>query len=253
MSRFRLVIQTAVALAGLGSAAQATVVSTTTQTLTFGPQLTEFGGLSQPFSYFDSNLGTLQSITFNSSFGFTSQVTVQNGAATSSNGSVKAEGFLIMSAQNGGVNAVVQSALNTVGDAGPYTSFTLDVLGASRTYALAPNLSTVLASNSTTHTLGTTVDSAPLDLLPFEVAGGGATNMIANTFTQTDLSNNGGNTSSTEATHATATFSIFYTYDDSTATPPSSPPAVPEPASLALLGVGVLGAGLVRRRSKSQK
>jgi hypothetical protein len=251
MLRFRQILAAGAASIGLSCAAQAANITTATQTLTFGPQRTEFGGLSQAFNYFDSNLGTLLSVNIGTSYGFTSQITVSNNAATSSSGTAQAEGLLSLSAQNAGVNNVLQNLLNTPVDPafnGGISATTFDLLGTRRGYGLAPGASSILQSDATTQVRQPITDTTGNDLLPFEVAGGGTTNVIANTFTTTLQSNNGGNTSTVEATTATATFSISYTYDNSTAQPPPNP--VPEPASLALLASGLFGVGMIRRRGK---
>ena len=253
ISRIRLFLQTALAWASIGSAAQAAIISTAPQTLTFGPQKTDFGGIAQPLDYFDSNLGTLESLTVSTSYGFNSSITVTNRAANGSIGTASTESTLILSAQNGSVNSVLQNLLNTAVDPiiyGGYSTITLDLNSTKKANNLAPNTSTVLSSTAATQNSGSTSDSRPADLLAFEVAGGGATNLIANTFTQTNLSNNGGNTTATESTNAQAAFTIYYTYDNSTATTNTNVSQVPEPATLTMLGVGLLGAGTLRRRGK---
>lgn len=256
MSRFRLLLAAGAASVGLGCAAQAAIITTTVQSLNFGPQRTEFGALSKAFNYFDSNLGTLQAINIGASYGFTSLVTVANNAAASSNGNAQTEGILSLSAQNSGVNGVIQSLLNTVADPttdGGFSSVTYDLLGARHPYNLAAGASTILQSDATNHVTGPVTDTRANDLLAFAVAGGGSTNVIADTYTTTLQTNNGGNTSTVEATTGQATFSISYTYDNSTAAPPPPPPPpnpIPEPASMALLGAGLLSVGMIRRRGK---
>ena len=69
----------------------------------------------------------------------------------------------------------------------------------------------------------------------------------ANTFTGTTISQSGGNSTASQTTTGLGNFTIFYTYDNSTATPPP-PTGVPEPATMALLGAGWSGIGMTRRR-----
>ena len=67
-----------------------------------------------------------------------------------------------------------------------------------------------------------------------DFTGGGTIALSASTFTQTDVSNTGGNTSASQMTEASLTGSVTYYYN-----PPL--PATPEPSTLALLAVGALG------------
>lgn len=233
------------------AAAHATTITTATQTITFGPALTEFVNASQPLALFDSGLGTLDSVTIGGTYGFTSAMTITNSAANASSGSARTESAAAFGSGNNAINSVIQNLLDTTGSStvGGTTlnPAALDILGGKSDYSLAPGGSTTAASNAATVTIAPVTDNVAADLQAFEAAGGGAFNVLFNTATATVLSNTGGNTSATENTTATGTVTLYYTYNQAAVPPPAS---VPEPASIALLGAGLLGAGVLRRSRK---
>jgi hypothetical protein len=70
-----------------------------------------------------------------------------------------------------------------------------------------------------------------------EFTGGGNIGLNASTFTQTTLSNTGGNTTSSQVTDAGLTGTVTYTYT-----------AVPEPSTFGLLALGLSALPLLRRQ-----
>lgn len=243
-----------VAAAGMmlgGAAARATPVNTATQTVTFGPGLTDFINASQNLSLFDSGLGTLLSVTIGATYGFNSTVTVANSAASSSSGNVRTESAAGFGSSVAPINVAIQNLIDSLG---PLTiggtslnAAAFDSLGTRSNYSLAPGHSTTATSNASTVTIAPVTDSNAADLLGFQAAGGGLFDVLFNTATGTSLSNTGGNTGATEKTTATGTLNLYYTYTPAPPpTPTPTPSPVPEPGAIALLGTALLGFGMLR-------
>lgn len=247
----RIVTLAAAAGIMLGTAAaQAGTVNTATQTITFGPGLTDYSNASQSLSLFDSSLGTLDSVTFSASYGFTSNLTITNSSSDVSSGSVNTRSAASFGSNVSSINAVIQNWLDEIGSitigSKTINPAAFDVSGASASYSLGANQSMTATSDSTIRTIRPLVDSDAADLAAFEAAGGGLFNVLFNTVTGTLVSNTGGNTGATQVTTATGTLNIYYTYTPGDVPPPTP---TPEPASMALLGTALLGLGM-RRRSK---
>jgi hypothetical protein len=226
------------AIAGLLAVSPASAtVQTITQTIPMSLQLTDWINRSFSFNLFNSNLGTLTKVFFTSEFGATSALVITNGGGSVSSGSAFMTSVLTLSTGSSNINTALGTTLSN------------SITGASSTYSLAIKGHTTAESDAEANDKVKSLTTNP-SLSYFEAAGPSTMTMLANTVTQTFVGNTGGNTSASQVTNAFGFFSVEYTYDDSTATPPGTP--VPEPFSIAILGIGMLGlAGAVRRKFRA--
>ena len=179
------------------------------------PATTTDWSSSVPLQLFDPSLGTLQSVDIYVSSTLNTTLTVQNtDESDSSSGSAKTE---------------VQVTV----DGNP----ALDFLSPAFSYTLGPGGST----SSGLLTSSSSLDSGPLTDAPTLSAftGVGTMDLYAYTFTQTDLSNTGGNTNASQVTDASFTATVTYDYI-----------ATPEPGSIVLMGLGAAGLFCIARRRK---
>ena len=218
----------------------ANVSTSSAQTLTEGPldsspsvpsTLTDWTD-TVGFAQFNPALGTLQSVTLDFSSALSTTLTVANSGTSTSSGSVKTELQVVV--QDSGDNLTTPGA-----DPVPY-SLTgisqLDYLSSKYTYSLG------IGDQSTSSALtgsGTSSDTYNISSLNgaailSEFTGTGSINLTGTTFTQTNLTNTGGNTSSSQVTFGNLTGTVTYTYLPTV--------TAPEPSTWAMMlgGLGIL-------------
>ena len=211
-------------------AANAAVITTSVETETIPLTTTNFADLALVFDKFDAGLGTLLSVNL------TLQGTVQGTAQYESlDGSPTTVSLNLSATINltrpGGGSDIVQ-VLPVANETDNPTAFdgNIDFGGTSgNTFAGLSNT----ANNAQTLT-------SLADLLLFTAAFSGETITLELDATGASSGSGAGNLITQFITNAGATATVSYTYDDGN--------VIGEPATLALLGAGLIGAGLRRRR-----
>jgi hypothetical protein len=209
--------------AALCAGAQAATVS---YDFTKAPELTDINQTGQ-LSYFNAALGTLTGVDITLSSGETMALTLSNNATSAKTAGATAFTYMSFSSSLAALDAVISpTTLDLVTNTGGSVS-----IAANGSHTWSPltangqldyNLDSILASFIGTGSFGVSCasDSAIL------ISGGG------------------GNVSSSQVTNAFCGASITYTYDMAPPTP------TPEPASMALVGLVLIGVAASRRKSR---
>lgn len=200
---------------------------TTDLTSTTSPGSTAVGVIDQ----FDTSLGTLNSVTLTLTGNTRSTTTIDNTSA--------ANAFFRY-------DSSIQWLFEVVDSDDVLTNGFNSILATTGAF-VSLNSGDILDLGQTSSTGSATFNfSSAADLADF--IGTGTVGIGCNTFSSSSFTGGGGNLDSTQVTTAQCLGSVSYDYTAANVPPTGN---VPAPATLALLGLGLAGLGLSKRRKNS--